>query len=489
MATRDPRLVPARLGALQRVAAVICLLSAGFSLAMPAILAWLLYRFQHRAEEAGPPFFISRLMVLYPVMGWLWWIRMLVSLALGGVLMAWLYATYRDLARRGGRTRYRPGWALGGFFVPLWNVVWPYLVVRDAWRTAAGLRRQPRSDAAPSTPSTPLVVKFWWGMMVITMVIGVVGGRLLMPGHMELSPVLVMWYLGGAASSALAVAMIAVVERERLDCPATRPLGLLGPWPLPLTVGISTVLATLLVLGGAYGFAALGMRQLKAEQTVGVFRMLPPEVIPPGALPPRPPSSWEVEVEFVEQSMRVRWLGVGTPDLAGYNVYRREADGTPVKINAELLTSPWFEDHDVQSGRTYSYSVASVDTGGNESPHSLEASKTAPGPGEAVGGPPDAPPPLRAVRVGGWLKEPTKLQDVRPVYPDIAKQARVQGVVILDCTISPQGKVTDVKVLRGHPLLDDAATKAVKQWRYQPTLLNGEPVPVIMTVTVNFSLQ
>ena len=109
--------------------------------------------------------------------------------------------------------------------------------------------------------------------------------------------------------------------------------------------------------------------------------------------------------------------------------------------------------------------------------------------GGVVGGLPDAPPPPQAVRVGGQIKEPKKLKNVNPTYPDIAKQARVQGVVILECTISPQGKVTDVKVLRGIPLLDAAAIEAVKQWVYTPTLLNGVPVPVIMTVTVNFRLS
>jgi protein TonB len=109
--------------------------------------------------------------------------------------------------------------------------------------------------------------------------------------------------------------------------------------------------------------------------------------------------------------------------------------------------------------------------------------------GGVVGGLPDAPPPPAAVRVGGQIKEPKKLKNVAPAYPDIAKQARVQGVVILECTISPQGKVSDVKVLRGIPLLDAAAIEAVKQWVYSPTLLNGVPVPVIMTVTVNFRLS
>ncbi|MCM2254793.1 MAG: TonB family protein [Vicinamibacteria bacterium] len=109
--------------------------------------------------------------------------------------------------------------------------------------------------------------------------------------------------------------------------------------------------------------------------------------------------------------------------------------------------------------------------------------------GGVVGGLPEAPPPPQAVRVGGQIKEPKKLKNVNPVYPDIAKQARVQGVVILECTISPQGKVSGVKVLRGIPLLDQAAIEAVNQWVYTPTLLNGVPVPVIMTVTVNFKLS
>lgn len=109
--------------------------------------------------------------------------------------------------------------------------------------------------------------------------------------------------------------------------------------------------------------------------------------------------------------------------------------------------------------------------------------------GGVIGGLPDAPPPAQAVRVGGQIKEPKKLKAVQPAYPDIAKQARVQGVVILECTISPQGRVTNVTLLRGIPLLDQAAIEAVKQWVYTPTLLNGVPVPVIMTVTVNFKLN
>ena len=95
----------------------------------------------------------------------------------------------------------------------------------------------------------------------------------------------------------------------------------------------------------------------------------------------------------------------------------------------------------------------------------------------------------RTVRVGGSIPEPRKLKNVLPVYPPMAKQARVQGVVILECTIGVDGQVKDVKVLRGVQLLDAAAVDAVRQWVYTPTLLNGVPVPVIMTVTVNFKLS
>jgi TonB family protein len=101
----------------------------------------------------------------------------------------------------------------------------------------------------------------------------------------------------------------------------------------------------------------------------------------------------------------------------------------------------------------------------------------------------EAPLSPGPVRVGGTIREPRKLTNVAPVYPEIAKQARVQGIVILEVTISPRGHVTHVRVLRGAPLLDAAAVEAVRQWVYTPTLLNGVPVPVIMTVTVNFRLS
>ena len=103
--------------------------------------------------------------------------------------------------------------------------------------------------------------------------------------------------------------------------------------------------------------------------------------------------------------------------------------------------------------------------------------------------PPAPQPPPAPVRVGIGIKPPQKIAHVDPVYPLIAQTARVQGTVIIEATIGVDGTVTDARILRSVALLDQAALDAVKQWRYTPTLLNGQPVPVIMTVTVSFALR
>ncbi len=102
---------------------------------------------------------------------------------------------------------------------------------------------------------------------------------------------------------------------------------------------------------------------------------------------------------------------------------------------------------------------------------------------------PSAPAPKEPVRVGGQIRAPQKIHDAPPVYPAIAQAARVQGLVILEATIAANGRVVDARVLRSIPLLDQAALDAVRQWQFTPTLLNGSPVPVVMTVTVSFVLR
>ena len=103
-----------------------------------------------------------------------------------------------------------------------------------------------------------------------------------------------------------------------------------------------------------------------------------------------------------------------------------------------------------------------------------------------------APPPPRSsdpIRVGGNISPPARLSHVEPIYPRIAIAAKVDGTVILEATVDESGAVKDVKVLRSIPLLDRAAIDAVKRWRYTPTRLNGIAVPILLTVTVTFTLR
>ena len=92
------------------------------------------------------------------------------------------------------------------------------------------------------------------------------------------------------------------------------------------------------------------------------------------------------------------------------------------------------------------------------------------------------------IRQGGEVQHASLIRQMKPSYPQLAKTARVQGSVILEAIIDREGRVVNLKVLSGHPLLIPAAVEAVQQWRYRPTLLNGQPVEVLTQVTVNFSL-
>ena len=96
---------------------------------------------------------------------------------------------------------------------------------------------------------------------------------------------------------------------------------------------------------------------------------------------------------------------------------------------------------------------------------------------------------IQHIRVGSHVQEQKLIKRVDPEYPPLAKQARLQGTVRLQVTISPDGHVTDVRVLSGHPLLAPAAEAAVRQWEYKPTLLNGTPVVVMVQVDVPFRLE
>jgi protein TonB len=115
--------------------------------------------------------------------------------------------------------------------------------------------------------------------------------------------------------------------------------------------------------------------------------------------------------------------------------------------------------------------------------------------GGVIGGvPPPPPPPPKPKpsgpqRIGGNVMEANLIRRVQPVYPPLAKSARVQGTVEFTATISKEGNIENLQLVRGHPLLVNAAKEAVLQWKYRPTMLNGSPVEVITDIIVNFTLS
>ncbi|MDX1979904.1 MAG: energy transducer TonB [Bryobacteraceae bacterium] len=127
-------------------------------------------------------------------------------------------------------------------------------------------------------------------------------------------------------------------------------------------------------------------------------------------------------------------------------------------------------------------------------------------PGGVIGGiigavptaaPPPPPPPVKKeekpptpqrIRVGGNVQSAKLVRQPKPVYPPLAKQARIQGTVRFQAIIGKDGTIQNLQLVSGHPLLVPSATDAVKQWVYQPTLLNGEPVEVVTQIDVNFTL-
>jgi protein TonB len=228
----------------------------------------------------------------------------------------------------------------------------------------------------------------------------------------------------------------------------TRRLGSQSRYTLPVSIVAHVVIAACVVI-----VPLMATDVLPAPRTViGVFTA-PPQ--PPPPPPPAPAST----------SQATKPVPASSPDVAPIEA--------PSTIEAETVTTTSELGHPLGvEGGVPNGVVGSLGVVPNV---------------PAVPQPP--PAPSGPLPVGGKIKEPTKIRHVPPVYPAVAQQARIEGVVVVEAIIGTDGRVKQARVLQSKPFLDEAALAAVKQWIFTPTTLNGVPVPVIMTVTVNFKLN
>jgi protein TonB len=192
------------------------------------------------------------------------------------------------------------------------------------------------------------------------------------------------------------------------------------------------------------------------EQIMRAFFVTPPELAPPPPPPPPPPAAARA---------------VPRPAVAPRPV-ETASFVAPIEVPAEIVPEEGL-DLGVEGGV----------------PGGVEGGVPGGVVGGVVGGLPQEAPPPKVVRVGGQLVAPKLVRSVKPVYPPLALQARASAVIIMEAHVDTRGYVKSVKVLRGHPLFDEAALEAVRQWRYKPLLLNGEPTEFILTATIIFNVQ
>lgn len=223
------------------------------------------------------------------------------------------------------------------------------------------------------------------------------------------------------------------------------------------TLGVSLVLHSLLVLAVVV-LPLLFYDMLPNEDVLRTFFVAPLEVAPPPP-PPPPPAPGPRSI---------------TKPLPKVDLAPNTAFTAPIEVPAEIRPE-----------ESLSLGIEGGVAGG------VEGGVPGGVVGGVVGGLPSdvALPQPKAVRIGGLLVAPKLVRKVAPVFPELAVQSRVSGTVFLEAEVDVRGHVQTVRVLRGHPLFDEAAVTAVKQWRYQPLLLNGEPTPFILTVTVGFNLK
>jgi protein TonB len=231
-------------------------------------------------------------------------------------------------------------------------------------------------------------------------------------------------------------------------------------WPVVVSFLAQSLLVSVAIL-----IPLLATRSLPAQQWFAVLLE-----------PPRPPAP-------AAPSPAERQPQQAAPTRVHDSVFRAPAV-IPEKV--ALITDP---EQPAPAPQDSGLRVVGVVPGG--SPNSLflggRAPVIAPPPPPAV--PPKPPATPQRVTVGGQIQEALLVRKVSPVYPPLARQARISGTVRLQAIIGIDGAIRELRVLSGHPLLVQSALDAVQQWRYRPTELNGQPVEVLTQIDVNYTLR
>jgi len=188
-------------------------------------------------------------------------------------------------------------------------------------------------------------------------------------------------------------------------------------------------------------------------------------VAPPPPLPPPPPAAAVVHVQHVVQTDIVNGQ-LRTPTRIPKTIQKIVEDAPPPSLAVS----------GVQGG------VIGGVPGGVPNGVLGSILTSIPGPQPTL-----APP--KVVRVSSGVSQGNLIRKITPNYPPLARQARIQGAVVMEAMISEDGSIVDLKVISGHPMLVTAAVEAVKQWKYRPYLLNGQPVEVQTQIQVNFNLS
>jgi TonB family protein len=360
------------------------------------------------------------------------------------LLMAFLFRVHRGLASGPAPPpRFAAHWTITGFLVPFANLALPFLVVRDLWRSSAA---DPEGQATAASAS-PLP-RLWWEVWILGVVLGAASGFLLLRDPLAWAGLLIAAYLLNALAAVLTIVLVrGLFGLLSARATGTAPRAPLGFLPRSLALDAAVLVAIVLAVGLGQrhtgrrvdeSFARI-VRERAARETQPVATELAPPAgrgEPAADMPVRGPIKVAVELpQPVERE----------PDVEGVE------EGVPGGVEG---------------------GIAGGVLGGIEPQ------------GEAA--PPADDGPLR---VGGDVLAPVKTAGDPPRYPDAARAARLQGIVILEIVIDRTGEVADTRVLKGLPMgLDAAAVEAVRTWKFRPATLHGKPVAVYFTVPVSFRL-